>query len=181
MQPTVLAVTMVCSQMERMNRRDDAVKRHSFSIAEMMAIVAIFAVDCAAIRLRADQSILVGGLPMQSALVIGLLLVFRWRRRGDKRLPFLVGFEIGGWIASVIFLAVCVFAPISLDQHLRHILAPFLRATGFEPFSLAYMACILITATSYLTAPQLAAALFAGWISQRWWKQTHPEPVSTGK
>jgi hypothetical protein len=163
--------------MGRMNQRGDALRLPSFSIAEVMAIVAIVAVDCAAIRLRVDENILVGGLPMQSALVIGLLLVFRWRRRGDNRLPFLVGFEIGGWIASVILLAVCVFAPISLDQHLRHILAPFLRVTGSEPFSLAYMACTLIIATSYLTAPQLAAALLVGWISKRWWKQPHPETV----
>ena len=56
----------------RMDQRDDAVRLPSFSIAEMMAIVALVATDCLAIgttqgSLYDAVSFGRGGLPMQSA------------------------------------------------------------------------------------------------------------------
>jgi hypothetical protein len=162
-----------------MNRRDDAVKRPSFSIAELMVIVAIVALDCLAIRFGAHAGVLVGGLPMQSALVIGLPLVVRWRRCEDMRLPFLIGFEVGGWISSVILFAVCVFVLRSFDEHLSHVLEPFLRGSGFAPFSTPDMIVRITLGACYVTAPQLAIALAAGLISQRLCKRTHSEPVPT--
>jgi hypothetical protein len=151
----------------------------SFSIAGMMVVVAIGALDCLAIRLGAHAGVLVGGLPMQTVLVIGLSLVFRWRRIGDKRLSFLMGFEVGGWISSVILLSVSVFALQSFDQHLGHILDPAFKATGFKPFSPQDIICRVALGMAYLTALQLAAAVIGGWISQTWWKLTHPERVPT--
>jgi hypothetical protein len=162
-----------------MNRGDGAVKLPSFSIAEMMAIVAIVALDCLALRFGAHAGVLVGGLPMQSALVIGLPQVVRWRRSGYMRLPFLIGFEVGGWISSVILFAVCVFARRSFDEHLGHVIEPFLRGSGFAPFSTPDMIVRITLGACYLTAPQLLIALVAGWISQRLWKQSHAEPVPT--
>ncbi len=162
-----------------MNRGDDAVKRPSFSIAEMMVIVAVVALNCLVLRLQAHPAFLIGGLPMQIALVIGLPPAFRWRRSGDKRLPFLIGFEVGGWFSSVILFAVCVFALGSFDKHLRHVLQPFLRGTGFAPFSTPDMIVRIILIACYVTAPQLAIALVGGWICHRWWKRAHPEKLPT--
>ena len=171
--------------MGRLNRRDDAVKRPSFSIAEMMAIVAIVALDCLAIRVTQPAPSLVflalGGLPMQIALVIGLLLMFR-RRRLEKPFPFLIGFEVVGWICLLIYVVLCFQIPgRSIDRHLGETLGPMLRATGLEPFSTPDMICRFSLLLTYLSAPQLAIALLAGWFSQRWWKQAHPEPAPAGE
>lgn len=43
-----------------------------FSIAEILAIIAFAALDCMAIRVRSHAAILIGGLPMQIALLIVL-------------------------------------------------------------------------------------------------------------
>jgi hypothetical protein len=158
------------------------VKRLSFSIAEMMAIVAIVALDSLAMRARHRVTLVflvIGGLPMQSALVIGLLLVFRRRRRMEKPIPFLVGFEVVGWIAHLIYVVLCLRAAVSLDRHLVETLEPLLRATGFPHFSTPDWIIWTGLAMSYVTAPQLAIAVLAGWISRRWWKQSHAEPVPT--
>jgi hypothetical protein len=165
-----------------MNRRGDAVRVPSFSIAEMMAIVAIVALDCLVIRARQPVTfvfLVIGGLPMQSALMIGLLLVFRWRRRMENPLPFLVGFEVAGWIVHVIYVLLCIQAARAIDVHLVNTLDPLLRATGFTPFSTPDWIIWTGLAMFYVTAPQFLIALVAGWISQRLWKQSHAEPVPT--
>jgi hypothetical protein len=164
-----------------MGQRVDAVAYLRFSIAEMMAIVALVALDCLAIRvshssLAAENAVFVV-LPMQSVLAIGLLLMLRRRRRTEKPLPFLVGFEVVGWTCLLICVAVCVRAPESVDRHLTYILTPLVDAIGFQQFSTPDLICRYSIAMTYLSAPQLAVALVAGWISQRWWKQTHPETV----
>jgi hypothetical protein len=182
-QPIVLAIKMIWSQTGRMNRREDAVKRPSFSIAEMMAIIAIVAMDCLIIRATQSNVTLVyvtlGGLPMQGALVIGLLLMYRRRRRLEKPLPFLIGFEVIGWIGHVIYVLLCIQAARRIDVHLLNTLEPLLRATGFQRFSTPDWIIWTGLAMFYVTAPQWAAALFAGWLTQRWWKQTHRQTVST--
>ena len=153
-------------------------KRPSFSIAEMMVIVAIVALDCLVIRMarwgQAIPYLVLGGPLMQIALVIGLFIMIRRRRRIEKPLPFLVGFEVGGWVGHLIYVVLCLHAPSSIDRHLFDTLGPLLRGTGFQRFSTPYMICGFILVISYLTAPQLAIALVAGSINQRWWRQRHP-------
>ena len=103
-----VAVTMDWSQMGRMSRRGDSVKRPSISIAEMMVVVAVVALDCLVIRMArwgpATPYLVFGGPLMQIALVIGLLMMFRRRRRMEKPYPFLVGFEVGGWVGHLIYV-----------------------------------------------------------------------------
>ena len=158
-------------------------KHPSFSIAEMMAIVGIVALDCLVIRMArwgpATPYLVFGGPLMQIALVIGLLMMFRRRKRMEKPYPLLVGFEVGGWVGHLIYVVVCLHAPSSIDRHLRDTLGPLLQATGFQRFSTPYMIFGFILGISYLTAPQVAIASVAGWISQRWWRQTHPERAPT--
>jgi hypothetical protein len=158
------------------------VKRPSFSIAELMAIVVIVALDCLVMRARQPAPTLIflalGGLPMQIALVIGLLHMFR-RRRTERPFPFLIGFEVVGWICLLIYAVLCFQVPRSIDGHMGEALGPLLRATGLQPFSPPDWVIRVGLALSYLTAPQLAAALVGGWIRQRWWKQTHSGRVPT--
>jgi hypothetical protein len=182
--PTVAAAKLVWSQIVSMNRRDDAVRLPSFSIAEMMAIVAVVALDCLVIRVASSHPafpyLILGGLPMQSALVIGLLVMFQRRRRMEKPFPFLIGFEVVGWIGHLIYVILCFqIGARSIDRHLGETLSPLLRATGFPRFSTPDMIYRFILIMAYVAAPQLAATLVAGWISQRWSKQTHSEPAST--
>jgi hypothetical protein len=145
----------------------------------MMAIVAIVALDCLAIRLAgsgpAIPFLVFGGLPMQSVLVISLLLLLRRRTRTRRPFPFLLGFVVVGWIGHVIYVLLCTQAARAIDVHLGDMLGPMLQSTGFERFSVADWIIRIGLGTSYLTAPQLASALVAGWISQQWWKQTHSE------
>ena len=47
---------------------------------------------------------------MQIVLVIGLLLMFRRRRRMEKPYPFLIGFEVVGWIGHLIYVVLCLHA-----------------------------------------------------------------------
>jgi hypothetical protein len=168
-----------------MNRRNDAVKRLSPSNEEMMAIVGIVALDCLVIGVgRSPQSapnLILGGLPLQSALVIGLFLMIRRRRRIEKPLPFLFGFEVVGWTSHLIYVAVCVLAANSINNYRANsldILDSLLGGTHAQITSVVGVITICGMLGSCLTAPQLAAAVLAGWISQRWWKHTHPEKVA---
>jgi hypothetical protein len=151
---------------------ENAVMFPRWSIAEIMAIVAMAALDCLAIRLKGSNStlrfLIVGGLPMQTVLLVGLLHMYR--RRREKPSLFLVGFEVAGWMSLLIYASVCVRANESLTWHLSYSLMPLLNATGFRSYSMADYLWRYGIAMSYLTAPQFATALVAGWINQRWSK-----------
>jgi hypothetical protein len=165
-----------------MNRREGAVKHTSFSIGELMVFVAIFALDCVIMRATDPGPILVflalGGLPMQGVLVIGLLLMFR-RRRMEKQFPFPIGFEVVGWICLLVYVVFCFQAARSIDRHLGETLGPLLNATNLAAFSPPDWIIRVGLAMAYLTAPQLAIAVLAGWISRRWWNRAHPERMPT--
>ncbi len=148
----------------------------SFSIAEIMAIVAFAAVDSLEIRLGQSspslRCLIFGSLPMQNALMFGLLLLFQRRRRTDKPIPFPIGFEVVGWIGLLIYVGVCVRATEAITWHITCTLTPLLSATGFQPYSTADYICRYGLAMSYLAAPQMVTALVAGWINQRCREQT---------
>jgi hypothetical protein len=154
-----------------MNRRDDAVKLPSFSIAQIMVIVAIAAVDCLVIRGMPDQvlyPLVFGGLPFQIVLVMGLMICFRRRKRGDKPLPSLLGFEFVGWISLLVYGAVCFQSPRSLDQHLGRTLGPVVRAIGVPRSPTADIIFRVGIAMAYLTMLQMIPALVAGWVCTFW-------------
>lgn len=145
------------------------------SIAEIMVIVAIVAVDCLAIRGTPDQvlyPLVFGGFPFQIALIIGLQVLFGRRKRGDKSLPFLMGFEVVGWISLLVYVAVCFQAPMSLDQHLSRTLGPVLNAIGEPRSPTAHTVCRFGTAMAYLMMLQLIPTLIAGWVWTRLSRKT---------
>lgn len=158
-------------------------RRLSLSIADMMVIVAVVAIDCLLIRLANSGSaipfLVFGGSLMQIGLVIGLLLILRRQRRMETPYPFLVGFEVVGWSGHLSYAVLCLRSANWIDEHLRAILTPLLNVTGFSRFSTPGMIWIFILGISCLTAPQLAPALVGGWISQKWTKQIHPHQVPT--
>src|SRR5215472_12261687 len=81
------------------------------SIAGLMAVVTLAALDCVAVRSPlSGRSLtgvlwLVGGLPMANVLTVGLLPLLLGRpRRWDGR-PFLVGFVALGALALMLYAA----------------------------------------------------------------------------
>jgi hypothetical protein len=149
----------------------------SLSIAEMMVIVAVVGFDCWAIR-GANKAPIIpflgfGGLPMQIALMIGLL-VFRRRIRMRKPSSFLLGFEVAGWIANLSYVVLCLYAVSSLDSIISYALSPLLSATRLPRFSTLDYALRVVLGMLALTAPQLALAWVAGWINQK----RNPEDVA---
>ncbi len=154
----------------------------SFSIADMMAIVVLVALDCLAIRMGSaltGEPLVFGGVLTQGALVIGLVLVSRRRRRMEKPLPFLIGFVVVGWICHLAYVAVCILYAEPLTMHLTSTLMPVVSATGFERSTWPDLISRIGIIMSYLTALQLVPALVAGVISQWWWKRTHRETMPT--
>ena len=122
-------------------------KLPSFSIAEMMAIVAIVALDCLVLRVAIDIGIpylILSGSPMQIALVIGLLLIFRRRRQTEKPFSFLIGFEVVGWMGHVIYVVLCLQAVGEMGRHIGATPWPLLRAIGLSPFYGHNMNCTLL-------------------------------------
>jgi hypothetical protein len=117
--------------------------------------------------------VVLGGFPMQIALVIGLLIVLQRRRRENKSVPFLIGFEVIGWIGLAIYIAVCSQAPRALDEHLGCTLGTVVRALGIRWFVADYVLRLGL-AMGYLTMLQLIPALVAGWICHWWSKKAHP-------
>jgi len=142
----------------------------SFSIAEIMAVIAFAGLECLEIRVAqsspALRCLIVGSLPMQNALIFGLLLLFGPYRHIVKLRPFFIGFQLSGWVSVLIYLTLWVKAAECVVSHLTGTLPPWLRSAGFQPYSRADLVTRYGLAMSYLTAPQLAAALAAGWINQ---------------
>jgi hypothetical protein len=143
----------------------------------MMVIVAVAAVDCVAARVIPEHIfifVILGGLPMQMALVIGLLFLFQRRRRGRKSLLFLIGFEVVGWIGLLVYITVCFQAPRSLDEHLGRTLSPAIKPIGLLRSSYGYVFRLGI-AMAYLTMLQLVPALVIGWTCRRLSKWTRSD------
>ncbi len=99
-----------------------------FSIAGLMALTALIALDCLATRVGWDSNdvrvalLYFGVLPWLNVLLIGLA-VLRGRRRRGEPTAFLVGFEAFGWSVLVFsvtlifgFTAACASAIEGLDR-----------------------------------------------------------------
>jgi hypothetical protein len=91
-----------------------------FSIAWIMAIIVIVAIDFAAIRAVDVTGTLVGGLiavgsiPMAGILMLGIpSLVNGLSRRGKVR-PFLNGFEGVGWTTLFVYTGSAILFPESI-------------------------------------------------------------------
>jgi hypothetical protein len=93
-------------------------RRHRFSIATLMLLVVLVALDCAAFRaLTGPQNGLIanliayGILPMANILALGLPPLPGGRLVGARQRPFWVGFEVFGWAALFLFSAGAIVTP----------------------------------------------------------------------
>jgi hypothetical protein len=137
-----------------------------FHIAWGMALIAIAALDLAAVRTLSDSwgrtsgFLALGVLPMANILALALLLGLR--PRGRRR--FLLGFELFGGTALIVYAAVI----LSSTDLLWIYFVPAVRAlhATFGPFATApklliYDLCLGIWATW----PQLTFALIGGFLA----------------
>jgi F0F1-type ATP synthase assembly protein I len=140
------------------------------TIANLMALVLLVALDvwvCKALPLRGPSPdldlsdlLIFGALPMANVLAIGLVPLARSRVQHAGRRPALVGFEVGGLVALLLFL-VCA---LNLTHPLHEGVGGVLTAIGLVPPGPVFLAC----ATTLLLVPQLALALLGGWLCRRY-------------
>ena len=144
-----------------------------FSIAGLMAVVALAALDCLALRARpwyqhpAWIVFQLGGVPMANALVLVLLAIGR-RARGTAARRFLIGVEVVGWPALLLGVAGAAAAPAATLEYLLWTLGPLLRAVrgaGLGPAAGAFVTHVLWGV--FLMAHPLIPALIGGWAARR--------------
>ena len=131
-----------------------------FRIASVMAAVAIAALDCWAtrgllgFRHPLGMFLLIGALPMANALAIGLLVA----HQRPRNRPFVLGFEVFGAYALVIFviLAIPTRGRLLVDYYLKPVLEPLRQTYSMNEF-LMFSAAVVM-----LTLPQVLFALIGG-------------------
>jgi uncharacterized protein YggT (Ycf19 family) len=142
-----------------------------FSIAGIMALTALIALDCLVTRavwgfndIRVAM-LYFGGLPWLNVLVIGLA-VLRGRRRRNEPAAFLVGFEVVGWAMLVSFVTL-IFASTLVCElvmgWLERLLNPLAEMT--PPLGLV---AAMASAMTILTLPQLIVAVAGGLFTRRY-------------
>jgi hypothetical protein len=104
-----------------------------------------------------ETLLLLGGLPMANILAVGLLPLVLKGSGGGRRNPSLVGFEAVGWSVLLLYAACAVHHPDTIRGGVVCALGP-LRPLGGSP---------VLTAAVGLLLPQVALALFGGWLSAR--------------
>jgi hypothetical protein len=102
-----------------------------FSISSLMAVVLVVALDCMAVntfmvrplfRANLSELIVFGTLPMANILAIGLIRLWADRNGRGRTRPFLVGFEVCGWVTLLLFVACAVLATDSFHDGVGDIL-----------------------------------------------------------
>jgi hypothetical protein len=157
-------MSVSCSQASTLEV-DGIVGRFRCSIAGLMAVIGLVALDCMTIRTPLSGlsltvgMLLLGGLPMTNILAAGLLPLLSGRSgRGADR-PWLVGFEVVGWIALLLYASCAYYHPDALREGLVDALRS-LRVLGNPAF--------LAGVVAVLSAPQLGLALLGGWLNRRY-------------
>jgi hypothetical protein len=154
----------------------DAMKLPRFSIAWIMAIIVIAAIDFAIIRALDGTNTVIGALlvfgsmPMASILVLGIPSLVRGFTGRGKIRPFLAGFEGVGWTILLVYTGSASLFPesvagaIDLSSQFLMSLIGLDTADGPDPdrqlFGLFVVVLILLL-------PQLFVALVGGWLNQR--------------
>lgn len=104
--------------------------------------------------------IIFGALPMASVLSIGLYPILRSRHEHEREPPGLVGFEVGGLAALLLFLVCSLTMPHSLHDGVGLVLRAIVPVPPGPVF--------LTAAVILLLLPQLALALLGGWLYRRY-------------
>ena len=142
-----------------------------FSIAALMALTAVVAVDCLLNRLAwhpwnaTGILFFFGGLPMFNILAIGLLFLTRKMRRGESA-TFLVGFEVVGWFLLLLSgWAAGVVADEAVDILGRFTLPLMPLAGVAPPLGLAVAQGLVMV---MLTVPLVIVATAGGLVNRRY-------------
>jgi hypothetical protein len=152
-------------------------KRVRVPTAVLMAVTAIVAVDLALIRAGAvdcrwwDASAgagnvpaaVVSGVPMITALAVGLVFMIRGVLRRGETGAFLLGFEVFGWAG--VFLMVLGFSLFErwVNRYLETCLNPVAAAVGEGGWSAIEGACVSFA----VSLPLFVFASFGGWLAFR--------------
>jgi hypothetical protein len=162
-------------------RRHRASRRPRFTLASASILVAVLAFDFGLIRYLAVTPsshwhlLGVGFLPIANALVLGLPGLFRGRgRRG----PFLVGFEVAGWLATMAYFAASVVDPRAMELRLQSFIEAVFAALDFAlggGRALRYLTSSvyasvgteIVLVVAFFTLPPLLVALFGGAITRQ--------------
>ena len=143
----------------------------------LMAVVALVAADCVALRVFYVPSyrsalVVMGLLPMLDLLLPGLVLTARQLGRRGSCDAFLAGFEIFGWAAVAAFTG-CSLSPSALDTYLAAvILAPpplarlhwKLRLT-YDLDSVVWQVYWMAFSSAALSLPLLITGVFGGCVA----------------
>ena len=140
-----------------------------FSISSLMAVVLLVALNCMAINMFLGRPlfpssllelIFFGALPMANLLAIGLYRLWTERNGQGRTRLFLVGFEVFGGVALLLFFVCTWVAPDSLHDGVGDFLGSLSLGPG-GPLFLAGAVVILLL-------PQLALASVGGWLVSRY-------------
>jgi len=132
-----------------------------FSIAGLMAVVLLVALDCMCIKLfmdrpypgTIDEHLLFGALPMANVLAIGLGSLWNKRRSSTPWSSFLRGFEVCGAVALFCYVWWAVLWPMTLNAFLNFVLGPL----PFGPLR-------IIVGVPLILITQIAAGVLGGLI-----------------
>jgi hypothetical protein len=142
-------------------------KRPRFSISRMMAVILIVALDFwigralmnAPLFGPGSELIVFGALPMTGILAIGLLFLFKSKDKQGHVYPALVGFEVFGGSALLLFIGSSLMATRAIHEGVGSLV----RAMHISPGPMFAM-----TAATLVLLPQVALALFGGWLCGRY-------------
>ena len=155
-----------------------------FSIAGIMALTALIALDCLATRAVWNVSdirfimLYFAALPWLNVLLIGLT-VLRGRRRRGEPAAFFVGFEAVGWAVLMLFV-ILIFAFPSVWEAVIEGLNEFLGPLMNVMPPVGFVAGIAV-GMAILSLPQLIAAVAAGLLHRRYRVRIERrEPVGVG-
>ncbi len=144
-------------------------KSPRFRIAEVMAFVAIAALNFAAIRAvweyKPYDLLATGALPTANVLLVGLLIAIR--RRASR--PFLLGFEAFGATALAVYIAGMNLFRNELGSPLIDLVVkPYVKIFG-PILTTGYIVILYFVVAVILGLPQLAFAVLGGLFSLRFW------------
>jgi hypothetical protein len=145
------------------------VKTPRFRIDWVMIFIAVAALNFGAIRATANYSIqtgvslYVGAIPMGNLLAIVLMIGLQ-RRKSHR---FLLGFELFGTMALVLYIAMAILFVEKLSESYLELAASPMRATlGRNGWTTPRLIIAYPVLSLWACLPQLAVALIGGFLSR---------------